>query len=165
MTPWTKYFMEFSRPENVLDSLSLLQGIFPTQGSKPRSPALRADSLPAEPQGKPKDTGLPSLSLLQLIFPTQESNRCFLHSRQIPYQLSYQGTPTMKVSSESHRLGGLNNRNQFSYSSGAWKSKIWVQGLLWDTFWLALLHHVSISQREEEIFFICLPYKAVVLSE
>ena len=38
-------------------SHSLLQGIFPTQGSnsgmKPRSPALQADSLPAEPQGKP----------------------------------------------------------------------------------------------------------------
>ena len=29
-------------------SLSLLQGIFPTQGSNP----LQADSLPAEPQGK-----------------------------------------------------------------------------------------------------------------
>ena len=36
-------------------SLFLLQGIFPTQGSnpgiEPRSPALWADSLPAEPQG------------------------------------------------------------------------------------------------------------------
>ena len=34
--------------------LSLLHGIFPTQGSNPRYPALQADSLPAEPQGKPK---------------------------------------------------------------------------------------------------------------
>ena len=36
-----------------MGSLSLLQGIFPTQGSnpgiKPSSPALQADSLPAEP--------------------------------------------------------------------------------------------------------------------
>ena len=31
--------------------LSLLQGIFPTQELGPRSPALQADSLPAEPQG------------------------------------------------------------------------------------------------------------------
>ena len=31
-----------------MGSLSLLQGIFPTQGSNP----LQADSLPAEPQGK-----------------------------------------------------------------------------------------------------------------
>ena len=38
---------------------------------KPRSPALQADSLPAEPQGKPKSTGVGSLSLLQGIFPTQ----------------------------------------------------------------------------------------------
>ena len=34
-------------------TLSLLQGIFPTQGIKPRSPVLQVDSLPAEPQGKP----------------------------------------------------------------------------------------------------------------
>ena len=32
-------------------SLSLLQGIFPTQGFEPRSPILQADSLPPEPQG------------------------------------------------------------------------------------------------------------------
>ena len=31
-------------------SLSLLQGIIPNPGIKPRSPALRADILPAEPQ-------------------------------------------------------------------------------------------------------------------
>ena len=35
-------------------SLSLLQGIFPTQGLKPRSPTLQVDSLPAEPPGKPQ---------------------------------------------------------------------------------------------------------------
>jgi len=34
------------------DSHSLLQGIFPTQRSRPRSPALQADSLPSEPPGK-----------------------------------------------------------------------------------------------------------------
>ena len=46
----------------------------PNPGTAPRSPALQADSLPAEPQGKPKNTGIGSLSLLQQIFPTQESN-------------------------------------------------------------------------------------------
>ena len=70
---------------------SLLQGIFPTQGS----PALQVDSLPAEPPGKPKNTGVGSLSLLQRIFPTQESNWGILHSRQILYQLSCQGIPTI----------------------------------------------------------------------
>ena len=36
-----------------LGSLSLLQGIFPTQGSNPGLPQLQADSLPAEQPGKP----------------------------------------------------------------------------------------------------------------
>ena len=53
-------------------SLSLLQGNLPNPGTKPRSPTLHADSLPAEPQGKPKNTGVGSLSLLQQIFLTQE---------------------------------------------------------------------------------------------
>ena len=35
-------------------SLSLLQGIFPTPGIRPRYPTLQVDSLSAEPQGKPK---------------------------------------------------------------------------------------------------------------
>ena len=51
------------------------------------------DSLPAEPQGKPKDTRVGSLSLLQQIFLTQELNQCLQHCRQILYQLSYEGSP------------------------------------------------------------------------
>ena len=62
-------------------------------GIKPRSPALQADSLPAEPQEKPKNTGVGSLSFLQRIFLTQELNPGLLHCRQILYQLSYQGIP------------------------------------------------------------------------
>ena len=60
-------------------------------GIKPRSLTLQADSLPAKPPGKPKNTGEGSLSLLQGIFPTQESNQGLLHCRWILYQLSYQG--------------------------------------------------------------------------
>ena len=41
---------------------------------------LQADSLPAEPSGKPKNTGVSSLSLLQRIFLTQESNQGLLLS-------------------------------------------------------------------------------------
>ena len=67
-------------------------GNLPNPGIEPRSPALQADSLPAEPQGKPKNIGVGSLSLLQWIFPTQESNWGLLHCRQILYQLSYQGS-------------------------------------------------------------------------
>ena len=50
---------------------------------------MQADSLPAEPQEKPKNTGVGSLSLLLGIFLTQESNWNLLHFRQILYQSSY----------------------------------------------------------------------------
>jgi len=43
-----------------------------------------ADSLPAKPPGKPKNTGVGSLFLLQQIFPTQESNWGLLHCRSEP---------------------------------------------------------------------------------
>jgi len=49
-------------------------GDLPKPGIKPRSPSVQADSLPAEPQGKPKKTGVGSLSLLQGIFSMQELN-------------------------------------------------------------------------------------------
>ena len=62
-------------------------------GIKPRSPALQMDSLPSEPPGKPKNTGVGSLSLLQGIFLTQELKQDLLHCRHILYQLSYQGRP------------------------------------------------------------------------
>ena len=56
-------------------------------------PALQVDSLPAEPQGKPKNTGVGSLSLLQWIFQTQESNQGLPRCRLILYHLSHQGSP------------------------------------------------------------------------
>ena len=61
----------------------------PNPGIEPRSPTLQVDSLPAEPQRKPKNTGVGSLALLQRIFPTQEWNRGLLHCRRVLYQLSY----------------------------------------------------------------------------
>ena len=87
--------MEFSRPEYWRGWPFPSPGDLPNPGIKPRSPALQADSLPAEPQGKPKNTGAGSLSLLQWIFPTQESNQGLLHCRWILYQLSYQGSPLL----------------------------------------------------------------------
>ena len=62
-------------------------GDLPNPGIKPRSPELQGDSLPAEPPGRPKNTGVGSLSLQ--IFLTQESNWGLLHCRQTHYQLSY----------------------------------------------------------------------------
>ena len=94
-TPWTTQFMEFSRPEYSNGSLSLLSGIFPTQGLNPGLPHCR-QTLPTEPQGKPKKTGVGSLSLLQQFFLTQKSNWGLPHCRQILYQLSYQVNPSMQ---------------------------------------------------------------------
>ena len=93
--------MEFSRPEYWSGYPFPSPGDLPNSGIKPRSPSLQAVSLPAEPQGKPKNTGVGSLSLLQWIFPTQESNRGLLHCRQILYCLSHQRSPLSSSESES----------------------------------------------------------------
>ena len=58
---------------------------------------MQANSLPSEPPGKPKNTGVGSLSLLQGIFLTQELNWGLLHCRWILYQLSYQGSPDICI--------------------------------------------------------------------
>ena len=90
-TPRTMQSMEFSRPEYWSGEPFHSQGHLPNPGIQPRSPELQADSLPAEPQGKPQNTGVGSLFVLQWIFLTQESNQGPLHCRQILCQLSYQG--------------------------------------------------------------------------
>ena len=91
-TPWTIQSMEFSRPEYWSGQPFPSPGDLPNPGIEPRSPALQADSLPAELQGKLKNTGVGSLSFLQGIFLTKESNRGLLHCRWTLYQLSYQGS-------------------------------------------------------------------------
>ena len=53
--------------------------VAPNSGIKHRSPALQIDFVPAEPTGKPKNTGMGSLSLLQQVFLTSESNQDLLH--------------------------------------------------------------------------------------
>ena len=68
-------------------SLSLLQGIFPTQGLNPGLPHCK-QILHQLNKGKPKNTGMGSLTLLQRIFLTQESNWGLLRCRRILYQLS-----------------------------------------------------------------------------
>ena len=60
------------------------------QPQEPRSSALQADPLPAEPQGKPKNARVDSLSFLQQTFSTLESDQGLLHCRHILYQLSYE---------------------------------------------------------------------------
>ena len=62
-------------------------------GIEPRSLVLQANFLPAEPQGKSKNTQVGSLSLLQSIFPIQGSNPGLSYCRQILYQLNHKGNP------------------------------------------------------------------------
>ena len=64
MQPHGLYSLWNSLGQNTgVGSLSFLQGIFLTQGLNSGLPHCRADSLPAEPWGKPKNTGVGSLSL------------------------------------------------------------------------------------------------------
>ena len=88
LSPWG-----FSRQEYWSGLPCPPPGDLPNPGIEPRSPTLQADSLPAEPPGTPKNTGVGSLSFLQGIFLTQESNWGVLHCRWILYQLSYQESP------------------------------------------------------------------------
>ena len=100
--PWTvahqvPLSMEFSSQEYWSGLPCPPPGDLPNAGIKPRSPTVQADSLPSEPPGKPKNTGVGSLYLLQG-FPTQKLNLGLLHCRQILHQLSYQGIPCLFIS-------------------------------------------------------------------
>ena len=77
----------------------LSPGDLPNPGIKPRSPALQADSLPAEPQRKPKNTGVASLSLLQQIFLTCIAGGFF----------------TTELSGKTHKCRKINKSWNFHY--------------------------------------------------
>ena len=108
-TPVTVQYMEFSRLEYWSGKPFPSPGDLLNPGIKQRSPTSQVDSLPAEPQEKPRNTRVGSLSLLQQIFPTQESTWALLYCRQILYQLSYQGSLsyTERHSTEGKRRRGL----------------------------------------------------------
>ena len=77
-------------------SLSLLQGIFLTQGLNPGLPHCRWIPYQLSQKGSPP-TGIGILFLLQRIFLTQESNQGLLPCRWTLYQLSYQRSPGLMV--------------------------------------------------------------------
>ena len=89
--------MEFSRPEYWSGQIFPSPGDLPNPRIEPRSLTLQVDSLPAEPQEKPKNTGVGSLFLLQRIYLPQELNRSLLHCRRILYQLSYEGSLSIRL--------------------------------------------------------------------
>ena len=82
VTPWTLAWqaltsMGFSRQEYWSGLPCPPPGDLPYSGIKPRSPALRAESLPTEPPGKPKDPE--AAQLFPLLF-----WRCELSPRPTP---------------------------------------------------------------------------------
>ena len=92
--------MHFS--SSVLPLTSIWKNNSYTMGheSESESRSVVSDSLrlhelysPWNPPGQ--NTGMGSLSLLQAIFSTQGSNPGLSHCRQIFYQLSHQGRPTV----------------------------------------------------------------------
>ena len=111
-TPWTAYAqsVEFSRPHELhmhspWNSPGQNTGgvAFPfSRGSSQTRDWTQVSSIANRfftswATGKPKNTGVGSLSLLQRIFPTQEWNQDLLHHRRILYQLSYEGSPELKL--------------------------------------------------------------------
>ena len=72
-------------------SLSLLQGIVPTQGLNPGLPHCRQILYQLSHKGSPRILELGRLSLLQRIFPTRELNQGLLDCSWFLYQLSYPG--------------------------------------------------------------------------
>ena len=79
-------------------SLSLLQGIFPNQGSNPGLPHCRQILYQLSHKGSSRIlTGVGSLSLLRGIFLTQELNQGLLHCKWILYQLSHKGSLGMNL--------------------------------------------------------------------
>ena len=83
--------MEFSRPEYLSGQPLPSPGDLSNPGIKPRSPELQEDFLPAEPQGKPKNTGVGSLltpSPADLPGPGIEPGSPALQANSLPTELS-----------------------------------------------------------------------------
>ena len=137
MTPWANSPWNSPGQDTRVGNCSLLQG------TKPRSPTLQADSLPAEPPGKPRNTGVGSLPLLQQIFLTQESNHGLLHCRWILYQLSYQGihivgTALFPVARWTHWMGEMSRKRKVIEIGIC----IWHAGCAHDMGQSRSLHHL-----------------------
>ena len=88
--------------------------LLPNSGIEPRSPALQAVSLPAEPQGKLKNTGVGSLSLLQQIFLIQESNQPINQGKlcMVKQEKARMNIDVLRISEQS-RLGELNSYHHY----------------------------------------------------
>ena len=71
--------MGFSRPEYGSGEPVPSPGHLSNPGIEPRSPSLWADSLPAGPQGKPKNTGIESGSAALQVSHLVEGSHKYCH--------------------------------------------------------------------------------------
>ena len=86
------------------DHREYAEGFYTILNSESKSCSVTLDSVGPHglysPWNSPgQNTGVGSCFHLQGIFPTQGSNPGLLHCRQILYQLSYQGSPILNISS------------------------------------------------------------------
>ena len=84
---WIIYQLSHKGSPRILEWVAYpFSGYLPDLGIEPGSPALQADSLPAEPQGKPKNTGLgsPTHSPADLPEPGIEPGSPALQADSIP---------------------------------------------------------------------------------
>ena len=123
--------MDFSRLEFWSGHLFPSPGDLPNSGIELKSPTSQVDPLPAEPPGKPKNTGVGSLSLLQGIFPTQESNWGLLHCREILHQLSYQHFIDQNVVLVAKTYQALSDSTDFSLPGSSVKGILQEKILEW----------------------------------
>ena len=78
-------------------SLSLLQGILPTQGSNPGLLHCRAILYQLSHKGSPRILEWVAYPFSSGSSRPKNSNQGLLHCRQILYQLNYQGSPSIPV--------------------------------------------------------------------
>ena len=81
-----------------------LPGDLPEPGIEPRCPALQADSLPSEPPGKTKNTGVSKSIPSSGELPDPGIEPGFLHCRWVLYQLSYLKNPILYIPSDYDML-------------------------------------------------------------
>ena len=125
-----------------MHSLSLLQGIFPTQGSNPGLLYCRWILYQLSHKGSPR-MRVGSLSLLQGISPTQESNWVLLHCRRILFQLSYQGSwPCAKLAFMGQREPGKWPKEERQRGKRKTRQGRWASAKSWQN-----------SSTEEEYFY------------
>ena len=74
---------------------------------EPGSPVLQVDSLPSEPPGKPKNTGVGSLPLLKGIFLSTPLSHTIIHSLNDPERASQVVAVVKNLLANARNMGSI----------------------------------------------------------